>query len=134
MSGKIKLERILVLDDDESTNYLTGLYFKRSKILCDVSFLTNVDDALEFLKSNKDSLPNLFFIDINLPALSGWDLLDILKKQNFFENKEVVIFILSTSIYDKDKDKAKTYPEITAYIEKPLTVEKIIEIKEKYFL
>lgn len=133
MIKKIKLKKVLVVDDDDATNFLTELYFEDANLNVELIFKTTAEDALEYLKENIEECPELFFLDINLPLMSGWEFLDEFCKNNICKKVVAKIFMLSTSIFDKDKEKAKTYPCISDYIEKPLTVEKILEITQKYF-
>lgn len=115
---------ILVVDDDEATNFLTKYIFNEVCVNCDLSFELSAESALKKLKE-ASVLPDVIMLDINMPGMNGWDFLNEYQKQDFSSRKKIAIFMLSTSVFDSDKLKSKTYPEVIDYIEKPFDEEKI---------
>lgn len=66
-----------------------------------------------------------------MPILDGWDFINELQKMNRL--KTIPIAILSSSNYKEDFDKSKNYPEIRAYITKPLTLLQFDAIMHEIF-
>jgi CheY-like chemotaxis protein len=91
----------------------------------DLNIFANPKIALDALRET-DSLPDLILLDINMPVLNGWEFLDAIKENEKFLS--IPIYILTSSINDEDKTKAKEYPNIKDYIVKPLTREKLVSI------
>jgi CheY-like chemotaxis protein len=103
-------------------------------ISTDVKFFTNPLDGITFIKehcikedANVNECPNLIFLDINMPQMSGFEFMDKLKvfhKDYLFKD---VIVMLSSSNNAKDISQAKEYG-IRGYLEKPLTEDKVRSI------
>ncbi|MBE7640594.1 response regulator [Salegentibacter sp. BLCTC] len=90
--------------------------------------------ALDYLRENindEDKIPDIIFLDLNMPGLNGWDFLEELKNINF--QKKSVIHICSSSVSTEDIVKAQEDTHIDRYIIKPLKTEQIKNILESYF-
>jgi CheY-like chemotaxis protein len=84
--------------------------------------------ALEFLLSEYSSNESyLILLDINMPVLNGWEFLDSVQSKQFANNLFVVI--VTSSVDSSDKQKAKTYPQVIGFLEKPLRAESCDFIK-----
>ncbi len=86
----------------------------------------NPQNALNELKNNatnSSKLPDVILLDLNMPVLDGWQFLDEFILIEF--SKEIVVFIVSSSIDPSDLEMAKNYPIVKDYIIKPLTSEKL---------
>ena len=69
-------------------------------------------------------LPQLIFLDLNMPIMNGWEFLDVFSQENykstFFDTK---VIILSSTIDPSDYQKAKGYQMVSHFLSKPITVE-----------
>jgi CheY-like chemotaxis protein len=95
-------------------------------------------EALDYLVkseagNNADTCPSpdLIFLDINMPAMDGWEFLEEYKKLSI--NGRIIVVMLTTSLFPEDKIKADKMPEISGFEHKPLTAEKLTAVLEKYF-
>jgi CheY-like chemotaxis protein len=130
---------ILLVDDNPAINALHLMTIKSSKICNEIKIAANGEKALSYLKNgNQNGIaanypkPDILFLDINMPRMNGFEFLDEYK--NLDEKiKSKVLIILTTSSNPDDKQRAKTYKDVNEYRSKPLTVEMITEIVEKYF-
>jgi len=68
-----------------------------------------------------------------MPIMNGWDFLEEYKKIKGKLNKDVSLFMLSSSIYQADVEKSKQYSEVLDFVTKPLNVDVLNDIKQKYF-
>ena len=128
-----KLKNVLVIDDDDDYNFITELVFEDSKLDCNLVFKCYAQDALDYLNNNLDNFPDLILLDINMPIMNGWEFLDTYERLNYHKTKNAIIAMISSSVYQEDKNKAKTYSKVVKFIDKPITLENIFEIKEAYF-
>lgn len=80
------------------------------------------DDLIPKLKQNTD-LPDVILLDLNMPIMDGWQLLDELIK--IPNSKNIPIFIVSSSVDNRDFEKAKSYDLVNDYIVKPFSIAKI---------
>lgn len=122
-----KVDKVMVIDDDDINNFLCEKVLKSAKVTDNVvSFLNArdaLDDLLDSLESKSNDLPELILLDINMPVMNGWEFLDILEPRLQEKNKRINVAILSSSVYQKDKEKAEKYDAVVDYISKPLTIE-----------
>jgi CheY-like chemotaxis protein len=125
---------IWVIDDDPIYQIIVNKIIKKSELFLSVSSFKNGKDAIDALKrvlENNEALPNIILLDLNMPIMDGWEFMDEmvgLKSQNA---KTIRVYIVSSSIAIEDKNKAKNYPEIIAYLSKPVDNNDLILIAAK---
>ena len=114
---------IHLIDDDDIQNLINTRVIGIVDGGIEVVSFTSAEIALEGLRK-KEELPRLIFLDINMPKMNGWDFLEVYQK----ENRTVKVYMLSSSINNKDIEKSKQYSIVQGFISKPLVVEKLAEI------
>lgn len=122
----MKLNKILLIDDDRPTNYIHKVIIERAEITKEIIIQQNAEKALELLKTCptlSESCPELILLDINMPGMDGWEFLDHYKTLSKEQQSKNLVVMLTTSLNPLDKKRAESYPEVQAYINKPLTVE-----------
>ena len=126
------LDFILLVDDDEATNFLNQRVIRKSEINAEVQVANNGKDALEFLTntgkfSDVSVLPQagLIFLDINMPGMNGWEFLEAYKNLPQEQTRHIKVLMLTTSINPDEEKKAIDIPEVKGFIHKPLTQEKL---------
>lgn len=112
-------KKVLLIDDDDIVNSINKVIIKHAKFAEEVVSLTTVPEAIDFLSKN-DILPEIIFLDLNMPDLNGWDFMDEFSK---LELQGTKVIMLTSSISLKDEQRAKATEEITAFISKPLSPE-----------
>ena len=128
---------IYIIDDDKANNFLTRI------MLEDVG-LTNfrqfklVDEAMDELRritaeKLEDEYPGLILLDLNMPIKTGWDFLEEFRGLPEEITSKSRIYLLTSSDFRGDHEKAKSYPEVLDFIDKPVTDEVAKWLKEKYF-
>lgn len=86
------------------------------------------DNLLPQLQLNTN-LPDVILLDLNMPIMDGWQLLDELVKIPVAEN--IPIYIVSSSVDSRDITKAKTYKMVSKYIVKPFSVSLIQDLMKE---
>jgi CheY-like chemotaxis protein len=77
------------------------------------------------------NLTGLVFMDLNMPVMNGWMVLDELRNQWPDQFKHIDIYMVTSSEYPKDLDKIRMEPMLKGHIPKPLSADNIIEAAEK---
>lgn len=125
-------DRFMVIDDDPISNMLCKLAIQRCFKEANVKLFTEPETALlaiDFEYSKKgEMLSTILFLDINMPAMTGWEFLDVFNDFNENIHQKFTIFILSSSVDQRDEEKAKSSPQVLGFISKPLTSDRIKEI------
>lgn len=128
MNAKIDL---LVIDDDDINIFIIKKIVEKTGYDARMVAKTNGQLAIDYVKELIDSgqsLPHLILIDINMPVLNGWEFLEAYEKLGI--DKEIDMYMLSSSVYENDIEKAKTYKAVKGFISKPLSIERLIELFE----
>lgn len=136
MSDVRKINNIMLIDDDEIHSNLCYELILKSGITQTVSIFNDAEEALQFIRDNAakpQALPELIFLDINMPFMDGWEFLDAYESVKPEIKKEIVLILLTSSVYKNDIEKAKQYKSVVEYIKTPISINKLLETKEEYF-
>ena len=126
-----KIANLWIIDDDPMASF----YIKRLAELGELADIITIYDkargAIEYLLLHSQSpehLPDVILLDIYMPDMDGWAFLKEFTEIKTQLMKPVSIYIISSSSHLKDINRATTIPEVRAYIQKPVTKEKLREI------
>jgi response regulator RpfG family c-di-GMP phosphodiesterase len=132
----LKKELLLcIIDDDSINNFLNKMLIQQYDRSIRVSEHLDGIYALNWLEKtirNGGEIPSIILLDINMPIMSGWEFLNELKKTEFPKDLKIHIYILSSSVYPKDVERANKDSNIMGFLSKPLNIEKIDEIILEY--
>jgi len=115
--------KILFIDDDRATNFLNKYIAKSSEKIDSINLSHSGFEALDFLKSgllDASKIPNLIFLDINMPAMNGWDFLKEFCGLDKRLVDEIKIVILSSSDDPVDLNKFEENKMLLDFLKKPL--------------
>jgi CheY-like chemotaxis protein len=87
-----------------------------------------IDQLVDIQRNDISKLPDYILLDINMPIMNGWEFLDEYKRLNIDPLGKTKIFIISSSVFSNDINKARSYPLVKDFISKPLNVDKIVEL------
>ena len=119
---------ILLIDDDEATNYLHKFYINEWEITEKIYVAVNGKEAIDFLQTNesfKNEKPSLILLDINMPVMNGFEFMEAYGELEEELKASTVVVMLTTSLHPKDLERADTFSDLKAYINKPLTKDEI---------
>ncbi|WP_295121923.1 response regulator [uncultured Chitinophaga sp.] len=135
------LECILLVDDDHATNFINSIIIKKAQLDVHVQVVTNGQEALEYLTSTGKFAgqtnrvqPGIVFLDINMPAMNGWEFLEEYNKLSDEQKAQIVIAMLTTSLNPDDERKANSINDIKGFLSKPLTIEKLEQVIGRFFV
>lgn len=126
----IQFDNIFLVDDDPINNLINKRLLGKIGISNKIVEFLEGEEALLQLHDIDPGQSLLIFLDINMPVLNGWEFLN--KYLELHKHRSDKIVILSSSIDYQDKFKAREYKIVAGFIEKPLTLEKIIIQMEKF--
>ena len=131
------LQRILLIDDSEADNFLHSRIIQKSGITEEIVVKTGVLEALDYLSTRLETgefpAPQMVFLDINMPGLSGWDFLERYEQLPEAQRHGIVICMLSTSVAPRDRERADSFESVATYISKPLSKETLLELMAVQF-
>lgn len=121
--------KVLVVDDDEIIVFLHNMIMQDNGMASDSLSFQNGKEAFDYLNSeNNLNQTCLVLLDINMPVMNGWQLLDNIQSAPYAKNIHVVM--VTSSIDTEDREKASQYPQVIAYFEKPLNNKSLKQLKE----
>ncbi len=123
----------MLVDDDQLDNRFHQIIIEGMDITEIIHVAENGLQAIKYLKQEDRILPELIFLDINMPKMNGWEFLEAYKDLEESQKSQIVIMMLTTSLNPSDKAKAQKISEITGFRVKPLSEEMLTEILGKYF-
>lgn len=132
------IRKVYLIDDDEINNFICTNILKKIHFSDEVVAFESGAEGLAALKraldsGEEDQIPEVIFLDINMPIMNGWDFLEEYLPLKQLINKEVSLFMLSSSIYQADVEKSKQYTEVLDFVTKPLNADILNEIKKQHF-
>ena len=123
---------VLLVDDDEINNFISIKLIKKALLNTEIMACLNgkfaIDQLVEIQRTNPAKMPDYILLDINMPIMNGWEFLDEYKRLNIDPAGKCKIFIISSSVFSNDINKARSYPLVKDFISKPLNVDKIKEL------
>jgi CheY-like chemotaxis protein len=134
-----KLNSILLIDDDNATNFISKMLIKKSGVADHVVTVQNGKQALEYLTNTGEykneggvcPSPMLILLDINMPVMDGWEFVEAFQKLKNDQKTEIVM--LTSSVNLDDREKAKKFPAISGFQNKILKMEDLIFIMNSFF-
>lgn len=114
---------IMLVDEDEIDNIINQKIIESNSFADEILVYQTGQEALEYLSSNsKDNaaLPDLIFLDINMPIMDGFQFLEEFEKMPDSVKTKCKIIMLSSSISPRDIDRAASNKYVIKYLNKPL--------------
>ncbi len=122
-----------MIDDDPGDVRIVQEAFKSSRLDPELIVCTNGAEGLAFLE-DPSNRPDLILLDLNMPGLDGFEVLDQIKAKESLRELPVVVFSTST----RDSDVSASYSKhANAFVSKPVDLDEfiraVLEIEEFWF-
>lgn len=117
---------ICIIDDDEVYKFFVQKILKIKKLAEDVLTFPDGEEAYDFINDNwenPEKLPDIIFLDINMPIMDGFQFMEEYTKLKPKIDKKITIYMITSSIDPVDLERSKKYPEISDFVTKPITAE-----------
>jgi CheY-like chemotaxis protein len=126
------LKRILYIEDDPVTAMLFKMIIRKNEFSETVDVCEDGMKAVEYfenLKVTKEEPPQLLFLDLNMPFLTGWEFLDIFKTRFAADFPNLKILVVSSSVDPTDLQLANKNPMVMSFLSKPIDKIKLNSLK-----
>ena len=130
MSANLKY---IIVDDDPFNNTIYSMVIKNALGEADIKTFTIPEEGLAFIQEKYVKSHTIVFLDINMPTLTGWEFLEQYEKFSDEVKMQINIYILSSSVDQRDVNKANENKYVKGFISKPLDFETVISIAEQEF-
>jgi CheY-like chemotaxis protein len=123
----------MLVDDSEADNFINAKILELSKFTEKIITKTSGKSALEYLKKhqdNQDKLPDVIFLDINMPVVNGYVFLYEFEKFSANVRNHCRVVILSSSQNPSDISRMITNSHVIRYVAKPLNLDTVKELRE----
>ena len=127
-----KYRSVMLIDDNEIDNLINQKMIESASLTEHIYIHTGAKSAIEFLRNMEKLdladkvLPDVIFLDIDMPLMDGFQFLDEFEKLTMFTKKKCKIVMLTSSINPSDFNRSKKYVNVKLYLNKPLTHDSII--------
>ncbi|KAB2814349.1 response regulator [Phaeocystidibacter luteus] len=131
MTDSKKKEIICLIDDDKVYQYTASKSIEASSVVKRVLVFDDGEQAYTYLVDNltlRENLPDIIFLDINMPYMDGWEFMEEFVKLKPKLSKTITIYMVSSSLQEDDINKAKSLESISEYIIKPISKERFKEL------
>lgn len=122
---------ILLVDDDRIYQFAARKTIEATGYADSILIYSNGEEAINYLRQslkNNITLPDVIFLDVNMPIMNGWEFLDEYTRLKEDVSKPVLIYVVSSSVDEFDVNKSRQYDSVKGYIVKPVLREKFKQI------
>jgi len=122
---------IVLIDDDRMQASLLKKIIDDTSLAGELLHFVNGKEAIDYitgLTQLGDTLPDVIFLDINMPVMNAWHFLDAYKRLKRLLYKPIAIYVVTSSTDGVDMAKSRHYDIVNGYIVKPVTKQKVKDI------
>lgn len=124
--------KVCLIDDDNIYQFTARKILESTGLADEIQSFYNGKEAITYFKDEHnlqtESLPDVIFLDINMPVMNGWEFLEEYKTVHSHFPKPIVVYVVSSSIDDNDMRKSREYKEVSDYIVKPVNRDTYTEL------
>ena len=125
------INRFIIIDDDPLSNMICKLTLDVALGKPDIEVFTSAEQGLEYISSLSDNAsgePTILLLDINMPVMSGWEFLSRFDDLSEIIKRNIKIYILSSSVDPRDRQRSYSNTNVKDHFVKPLTIDVILVI------
>ena len=131
-----KFNSILLIDDDFATNEFHKIIINHANVAEHIYAVESGEEALSYLISEDSThvRPDLIFLDINMPAMNGFEFIEEYDKIQEDQKGKYLIVMLTSSLNPDDKERAEKNIHINNFLSKPLTKDNLLKLRDQYLI
>lgn len=126
---------LCVVDDDTIYQFTTARMVQIVDSTVDVLTFGDGEQAMRYIHANAHDatkLPDMILLDLNMPFMDGWEFLTAFEAIRDSLSKSIIIYVVSSSIDERDALRARSYGDVQDYLEKPVTTDRIRTLLTEY--
>lgn len=116
-----RIKKVLLVDDDDIFNMLHGEVLRRLIPDVRIEIFKSGVEVTEYLQRENENDIDLIFLDIRMPVMGGFEVLDVMASMGPKRFENTRIYVLSSTLDDRDLQRAKATPLVTDFIGKPMS-------------
>ena len=124
------IENYIIVDDDDFNNILSTITIEGALGKVNIKAFSTPENGLSYIHDEHIKIlkPTILLLDLNMPTLTGWEFMEQYEKFNEEIIDRISVYILSSSVDERDIDRAKGIKLIKGFISKPLEAKSILAI------
>lgn len=127
------INHLLLIDDDPMVRKVNSFLVQKACLSKRTTSLANGLEGIEFLEKvcleESDYFPEVILLDIHMPFMSGWDFLDEFTARYADSHPTTKIIMVSASVDPNDILKAYSYHSVISFLQKPLELKELEDLK-----
>ena len=123
-----RIKHVLLVDDDDIFNMLHGEVLKRLIPDVKIDVFKSGEEVLTYIKQEPSAEFDLMFLDIRMPVMGGFEVLEGMVSMGADRFSNTRIYVLSSTLDDRDLQRAKEMPLVTDFIGKPMSFDTLRSI------
>jgi CheY-like chemotaxis protein len=126
--------KVWVIDDAKLDSIIIKLSIQKIHHDAEVKLISSGREAIDGLVKlagiEARELPNMLFLDLEMPGMSGWEFLEQFKALNIESLRRIQVYIVSGTISPADVKKSLSDPFVANYFHKPIGLDTLRSIFE----
>jgi len=114
---------VMIVDDSKMDLMLNQIILESENYAKTILVYSSATEAMKYLyeaEQGNKCFPEVLFLDLNMPVLSGFDILNKIDAFTSSQSQDCKIYVLSSSDDEDDIARLKTYKNVVTYLSKPL--------------
>jgi response regulator RpfG family c-di-GMP phosphodiesterase len=122
---------VILVDDDDVINLVHSEVIKRIFPEIEMHIFRSGTQLIQYLNSPDRTYFDILFLDIRMPEMDGFEVLEKLGQMDHLNLSGSRIFVLSSTLDERDLNRARSNALVTDFISKPLSFATIKEMVSK---
>jgi CheY-like chemotaxis protein len=121
-----KFETVMIIDDNLVDLYIISRMVTQNNFGKNVLHYTEAQEAMKYLQENQDNiskLPEIIFVDIYMPLMSGFEFMEVYDKLSTTLKNYCKTYIISSTIDNEDIARSSNNKNVVSFHVKPITKE-----------
>lgn len=126
-----QIDTLYVIDDDDIYQFITKKLLEETGLVEEIKIFSNGKEALTLLEKavvTKNQIPSIILMDLTMPVMDGWEFLEHFQLIPSTIAQTICVYVVSSSVDPKDLERARSFTEVTDYLVKPLSKQKLTQL------